>query len=72
MNKNIEVVRSESQYGTRLCGFSFPGYIGAMVVAVVIRNVMDAGKMEFPDREIDSFGNVFLSIFLSMTRKTMK
>ena len=55
-----------STWLTQICGFSFPGYIGAMVVAVVIRNVMDAGGLEFPDQEIDSFGNVFLSIFLSM------
>lgn len=61
-----------STWLTRLCGFSFPGYIGAMVVAVVIRNVMDAGKMEFPDREIDAFGNVFLSIFLSMALAGLK
>lgn len=61
-----------STWLTRLCGFSFPGYIGAMVVAVVIRNVMDAGEMEFPDREIDAFGNVFLSIFLSMALAGLK
>ena len=61
-----------STWLTQLCGFSFPGYIGAMVVAVVIRNVMDAGKVEFPDREIDSFGNVFLSIFLSMALAGLK
>ena len=61
-----------STWLTQLCGFSFPGYIGAMVVAVVIRNVMDAGGMAFPDREIDSFGNVFLSIFLSMALAGLK
>lgn len=61
-----------STWLTKLCGFSFPGYIGAMVVAVGIRNVMDAGKMEFPGREIDSFGNVFLSIFLSMALAGLK
>jgi len=61
-----------STWLTQLCGFSFPGYIGAMVVAVVIRNVMDAGKVDFPDREIDAFGNVFLSIFLSMALAGLK
>ena len=61
-----------STWLTQLCGFSFPGYIGAMVVAVVIRNVMDAGKMEFPAPEIDAFGNVFLSIFLSMALAGLK
>ena len=61
-----------STWLTQLCGFSFPGYIGAMLVAVVIRNVMDFGRIEFPDREIDSFGNVFLSIFLSMALAGLK
>ncbi len=61
-----------STWLTRLCGFSFPGYIGAMVVAVVIRNVMDAGKLAFPVQEIDAFGNVFLSIFLSMALAGLK
>lgn len=61
-----------STWLTQLCGFSFPGYIGAMVVAVVIRNGMDAGKLEFPAQEIDAFGNVFLSIFLSMALAGLK
>ena len=51
---------------THICGFSFPGYIGAMLVAVVIRNIMDIQKIDFPAAEIDAFGNVFLSVFLSM------
>ncbi|MBO5340489.1 MAG: sodium:glutamate symporter [Oscillospiraceae bacterium] len=68
----VGVGNQVSTWLTRLCGFSFPGYIGAMVVAVVIRNVMDAGKMEFPAGEIDAFGNVFLSIFLSMALAGLK
>ena len=51
---------------TAIFGFTFPGYIGALLTAVVIRNVMDFRNMEFPAEEIDSFGNVFLSVFLSM------
>lgn len=51
---------------TGFCGFSFPAYIGAMLVAMVIRNVADAADMEYPDVEIDVMGNMFLSIFLSM------
>ena len=61
-----------SAWLTKVCGFSFPGYIGAMIVAVVIRNLMDLRRMEFPAREIDSFGNVFLSIFLSMALTGLK
>lgn len=61
-----------STWLTQLCGFGFPGYIGAMVVAVIIRNIMDMGKLEFPAPEIDAFGNVFLSIFLSMALAGLK
>ena len=68
----VGVGNQVSTWLTQLCGFSFPGYIGAMVVAVVIRNVMDAGKMEFPGEEIEAFGNVFLSIFLSMALAGLK
>lgn len=51
---------------TAIFGFTFPGYIGAMLVAVVIRNVMDFSKLQFPGEEIDALGNIFLSVFLSM------
>ena len=38
---------------TNLCGFSFPIYIGSMLVAVVVRNVIDHFKiMEFPAAEV--------------------
>ena len=56
-----------STWLTQLCGFSFPGYIGAMVTAVVVRNVMElAFHKEFPSEEVDAIGNMCLSIFLAM------
>ena len=51
---------------TDITGMSFPAYIGAMLVAVVIRNVVDALGGEYPEREIETMGNMFLSIFLAM------
>jgi ESS family glutamate:Na+ symporter len=51
---------------TDVTGLAFPGYIGGMLTAVVIRNVMDAAKLEYPDAELETMGNMFLSIFLSM------
>ena len=58
---------------TNLCGFSFPIYIGSMLVAVVIRNVIDHFKiMEFPAAEIGTMGNMFLAIFLSMALSGLK
>ena len=51
---------------TNLCGFSFPIYIGSMLVAVVVRNVIDHFKiMEFPAAEVSTMGNMFLAIFPS-------
>jgi len=57
---------------TELCGFSFPAYIGAMLVAVVVRNVADGIHTEYPGEEIEAMGNIFLSIFLSMALSGLK
>lgn len=43
-----------------------PGYIGAMLVAVVIRNIFDGAKQDVPMPEIDALGNLSLQIFLAM------
>ena len=51
---------------------TFPSYIGAMLVAVVLRNVMGAMKIEYPDQEIDTMGNMFLSIFLALALSGLK
>ena len=51
---------------------TFPTYIGAMLVAVVVRNVMDGMKVEYPAEEIDTMGNMFLSIFLAMALAGLK
>ena len=52
---------------------SFPGYIGAMVTAVVVRNIMElAFHKEFPGEEVDAIGNMCLSLFLSMALTGLK
>ena len=44
-----------------------------MLVAVVVRNVIDHFKiMEFPAAEISTMGNMFLAIFLSMALSGLK
>ena len=53
-------------------GMTFPGYIGAMLVAVVVRNVMDGCKLAFPGEEIETIGNMALSIFLAMAMMGLK
>lgn len=58
---------------TKLFGFNFPIYIGSMLVAVAVRNVIDHFKiMEFPTAEISTMGNMFLTIFLSMALSGLK
>ncbi|MDY3280856.1 sodium/glutamate symporter [Dysosmobacter sp.] len=55
-----------------LTGLTFPAYIGAMLVAVVVRNAMDSMQVEYPAEEIDTMGNMFLSIFLAMALAGLK
>lgn len=57
---------------TDLCGFSFPPYIGAMLAAVAVRNTVDGLHLGFPAAEIDTMGNMFLSIFLAMALSGLK
>ena len=57
---------------TDVLNLTFPSYIGAMLVAVVIRNVMIAMKVEYPDQEIDTMGTMFLSIFLALALSGLK
>lgn len=46
--------------------FTFPAYIGAMLIAAVIRNFCDAKHIVMPSRALDLWGNVSLSIFLAI------
>lgn len=52
--------------------FTFPTYIGAMLVAAVIRNFCDAKHKVLPATAIDLWGNVSLSIFLAIALMTLK
>lgn len=48
-----------------------PAYIGSMLVAAIIRNILDMNKRELPKQELDVIGNIALSIFLSMALMTL-
>ena len=50
----------------------FPTYIGAMVVAAVIRNFCDVTHIALPAKTLDIWGNVSLSIFLAIALMTLK
>jgi len=52
---------------------TLPGYIGAMIVAAVVRNVVDAtGGLKIDARAIDDLGSAALSLFLSMALMSLK
>lgn len=55
-----------------ITGLPFPAYIGAMLIAALVRNLMDAGGREFPGEEIETIGNMSLSLFLAMAMMGLK
>ncbi len=61
-----------SAWLTRL-GMTLPAYIGAMLVAAVIRNIDDVtGAIGLSMRVIDDIGNIALSLFLVMALMTLR
>jgi len=54
-------------------GLTLPAYIGAMIVAAIIRNVDDAtGLIGLSQRTIDDLGSVALSLFLVLALMTLR
>ncbi|WP_347722538.1 sodium/glutamate symporter [Lysinibacillus capsici] len=54
-------------------GFVLPGYVGAMFVAVLVRNIMDKFKPEAINmKSISLIGDVTLGVFLSMALMSIK
>jgi len=54
-------------------GITLPAYIGAMLVAAIIRNVDDAtGWIGLSQRTIDDLGSVALSLFLVLALMTLR
>ena len=52
---------------------TLPAYIGAMLVAAVVRNVVDATKvLRIEQRVVDDIGTIALSLFLSMALMSLK
>ncbi len=54
------------QIGNFNFNFTFPTYIGAMLIAAVIRNFCDWRHIVMPAKALDLWGNVSLSIFLAI------
>lgn len=54
-------------------GMSFPVYIGAMIVAAIMRNVSEfGGRFEVHMGEINDIGGICLSLFLGIAMITLK
>lgn len=53
-------------------GLTFPSYIGAMLVAAVIKNILDFKKVELEDKEIETIGGISLSFYLSLALMGLK
>jgi glutamate:Na+ symporter, ESS family len=54
-------------------GMTLPAYIGAMLVAAVLRNLDDfTGMFRLSQRTIDDIGNIALSLFLVMALMTLR
>jgi glutamate:Na+ symporter, ESS family len=54
-------------------GIALPAYIGAMLVAAVIRNLDDVtGLVGIPQQIVDDLGNVALSLFLVLALMTLR
>ena len=58
---------------TKVTTMSFPVYIGAMIVAAIMRNFSEfTGKFEVPMGEINDIGGICLSLFLGIAMITLK
>jgi len=53
-------------------GVTLPAYIGPMIIAAIVRNIIDYKKLELPSNEFDIIGTVSLSFFLVMALMGMK
>ena len=51
---------------------TFPGYIGAMMAAAIIRNVFEMKNWDVPMEEIDTIGSYCLSVFLGLAMMGLK
>lgn len=76
--KTMAVILVAMALGSVLSGWlkqylTLPGYIGAMIVAAVFRNSLDAsGVIRLNQRVVDDLGTVALSLFLAMALMSLK
>lgn len=47
-------------------GITFPGYMGALVMGAILRNIVEVTGFKHPENEMNTIGEVSLSLFLAM------
>ncbi len=57
--------------GLRRAGLTFPVYIGAMIIGILLRNGLDATRWRLRTRLVDLLGSVCLGIFLSIAMMSL-
>ena len=58
--------------GFTALGVTLPAYVGAMLVAAVVRNVADAARWPLPLAAIEAFGSLALPLFMAMALMTLE
>jgi len=54
-------------------GVVLPSYVGAMFVAILLRNINDRARLiELPDNAINTLGDISLGLFLTMAMMSLK
>src|SRR5699024_3884069 len=53
-------------------GITVPAYLGAMIIAAIIRNIYDLRRIDFPDAEMNIISSVSLSFFLVLALMSMR
>jgi ESS family glutamate:Na+ symporter len=78
--KNVAAILICMAFGTIIAGWisklinmGFPSYVGAMFVAVILRNINEkANFYRFDFTLVDEIGNVMLNLYLSLALMTLK
>lgn len=53
-------------------GYALPAYVGAMLIAIIVRNVLDATPVKIRMEDMDIMGNLALAFFLTQAMMTLK
>lgn len=78
--KNVAAILICMAFGTIIAGWisklinmGFPSYVGAMFVAVILRNINEKAYLyRFDFSLVDEIGNVMLNLYLSLALMTLK